>query len=183
MESNEEIISVVIFDKVKPNCQTEFENWQSRIILEIKNLEGFVSVSSKKLSETKNEYFTIFQFDSNKNLQRWLDSGTKKKYMLEVEAYTLSSPKVSFHKGLEIFFNKKEITLKESPFYKKVFLGIIAVYPLIIIVGKLFHWLIPNFEKLPFELGLFFEVIVISTLMTFPVMPTLTKWFGKWLFK
>lgn len=183
MKTNQNIVSVVVFDKVNSKYQTEFEDWQHRIISEIKKLNGFVSVSTKKLEGTNNEYFTIFQFDSNENLQSWLNSETLKRYLKEVEKYTLSTPKVSFHQGLEIFFDQKEAKSKQPPFYKKVLLGITAVYPLIIIIGKLFHWLIPGFGKLPFEVGLFFEVIVVSSLMTYPVMPTLTKWFGKWLFK
>jgi antibiotic biosynthesis monooxygenase (ABM) superfamily enzyme len=183
MKTNKNIVSVVVFDKVKPKYQTEFEDWQNRIISEIEKLKGFVSVSSKKLDAIENEYFTIFQFDSNENLQIWLDSETQKKYLQEVELYTLSSPKVSFHQGLEFFFAKNESIIKQPPFYKKVLMGIAAVYPLIIIVGKLFHWIIPGFEKIPFELALFFEVIVISSLMNYPVMPTLTKWLHRWLYK
>ena len=183
METNNNIVSVVVFDKVKPNYQTEFEDWQQRIISEIKKIEGFVSVSSKKIEGADNEYFTLFQFDSNENLQHWLNSETQKTYLKEAKAYTLSSPKVSLHQGLEFFFAKNESISKQPPFYKKVLMGIVAVYPLILIVGKLFHWLIPGFEKLPFELALFFEVIVISSLMNYPVMPTLTKWLHKWLYK
>ncbi len=72
---------------------------------------------------------------------------------------------------------------KQVPYYKRVIVGILAVYPLILIVGKLFHWFIPGFEKLPFEFGVFLEVILISALMTYPVMPLLNKWLAKWLHK
>lgn len=183
MKKNTNIVSVVVFDKVKPNYQDEFENWQNRIISEIQKFKGFVGVSSKKLEGVKNEHFTIFQFDSPQNLQHWLDSDTLRRYLVEAKQYTQSEPKISFHEGLEIFFSKKDVTQMQPAFYKKVLIGILAVYPLIIIVGKLLHWCIPGFEKLPFELRLFFEVIVISTLMTYPVMPMLSKWFHKWLYK
>lgn len=183
MEKNANIVSVVVFDKVKPDCLTAFEDWQNRINSKLKESKGFVSVSSKKLDDATNEYFTIYQFDSNETLQHWLDSDSKKKLLAEAKQYTLLEPKISLHQGLEIFFNKKETESTQPPFYKKVLIGIVAVYPLIIIVGKLTHWLIPGFGSLPFELGLFFEVIIISTLMTYPVMPLLTNWFHKWLFK
>ncbi len=183
MKNQREIVSVVVSDKIRLQYQTEFENWQERIISELEQFEGFISVSSKKLESPHNEYFTVFQFDSNQNLQKWLDSSVLKKYLFEAKQYTLLEPKISFHEGLELFFNKKEASLIQPPFYKKVLLGIMAVYPLILIVGKLFHRFIPGFSQLPFEAGLFFEVIVVSTLMTYPVMPTLSKWLRFWLFK
>ncbi len=183
MKAHDNIVSVVVSDKIKPDRQTDFENWQERIISELIKFDGFISVSPKKLEGVENEYFTLFQFDSNQNLQYWLDSDTLKKYLIEAEQYTVAPPKVSLHQGLEFFFAKKEPITKQPPFYKKVLMGIAAVYPLILIVGKLFHWIIPGFEKLPFELALFFEVIVISSLMNYPVMPTLTKWFHGWLYK
>ncbi len=183
METQRDIVSVVVSDKIKLNYQAEFENWQERIISDLRKFDGFISVSSKKIKGVENEYFTVFQFDSKENLQYWLNSEALKKYLKEVELYTMAPPKVSLHQGMEFFFDVKETIIKQPPFYKKVLMGIIAVYPLIIIIGKLFNWLIPGFEKLPFELALFFEVIVISSLMNYPVMPTLTKWFGTWLYK
>ncbi len=183
MKENPGIVSVVVFDRVKPGHRTAFEDWQDRVISEIRRVNGFVGVSSKRHEGVQNEYFTLFQFDSNQNLQHWLNSDTLKRYLREVGQYTESAPKVSLHQGLDIFFHKRGSTVRQPPFHKKVFLGIIAVYPLIIIVGKLFHWLVPGFGKLPFELGLFFEVIIISTLMTYPVMPGLTKWLRPWLYR
>lgn len=183
MKKNKNIVSVIVSDKVKLNHEISFENWQERIISELKNFEGFTSISTKKLAGNKNEYFTVFQFDSNENLQKWLDSDILSKYLKEVEKYTILPPKVSLYRGIEFFFDVKESITKQPPFYKKVLMGITAVYPLIIIIGRLFNWLIPGFEKLPFELALFLEVIVISSLMNYPVMPLLTKWFYKWLYK
>ncbi|MDY8135427.1 hypothetical protein [Aquimarina sp. 2201CG5-10] len=180
--AHDTIVSIVVTDKVQTNHLTEFENWQKRIISDLKKFDGFISVSTKKLDGIENEYITLFQFDSNKTLHNWLNSDTLNKYLKEVEQYTLSKPKISLHQGLEFFFNKDTLTI-QPPFYKKVIMGIAAVYPLIIVVGKLLHWIIPGFEKLPFELALFFEVIVISNLMNYPVMPMLTKWFHKWLYK
>ncbi len=183
MKKLNNIVSVVVSDKVKNNRQSDFENWQERIISEIRKFKGFISVSSKKIEDVENEYFTVFQFDSNQNLQHWIESDVLRKYLSEAEQYTEVPYRISRHQGLEFFFDKEKLMAKQPPFYKRVLIGIAAVYPLIISVGQLFHWIIPEFEELPFELALFFEVIVISSLMNYPVMPMLTKWLQGWLYK
>lgn len=173
------IVSVVILKSIKQNFQLKYEDWEKRIKKEIKNFEGFIAISNKKLEGLNNEYFTIFQFDTPDNLNKWKKSNTLKKYLDEMKQYTLSKSKISQHEGLEIFFNESQTTT--TPSYKKVVIRIIAVYPLIIAVGKLYHKFNPWEENIPFELGLFFQVIVISILMTYPVMPILTRVFRKWL--
>ncbi|MEH6535318.1 MAG: hypothetical protein V7719_02920 [Psychroserpens sp.] len=179
--SSPEIVSIVVFNSIKENFQLEYENWQSRIGEKIKEFNGFIGISNKKLEGITNEYFTIFQFDTSYNLSKWQNSDILKEYLNELKQYSISESKVSQHDGLEIFFGKTETATQSTPFYKKVVLGVIAVYPLIIVVGKLYDWLNPWAEKIPFEIGLFFQVIVISALMTYPVMPTLAKILHKWL--
>ncbi|MGY0398419.1 MAG: hypothetical protein ACWIPH_00440 [Ostreibacterium sp.] len=178
------IISIVIIHRIKAHFQLEYENWQSRIGKEIKEFEGFIGISDKKLYPIEgadNEYITVFQFDTAYHLSKWQNSDILLEYLNELKQYTVSESKITLHEGLEIFFDEKEKTKYSPPFYKKVSLGVIAVYPLIILVNKLYSWLNPWPEIIPFEIGLFFQVIIISVLMTYPVMPILTKVLHKWL--
>lgn len=177
------IVSIVIINRIKTNFQLEYESWQNRIEKEIKKFEGFIGISDKKLEGTNNEYFTLFQFDTTANLNKWQNSEILLEYLNELKQYTISESKVTLHQGLEIFFHKDETTKYQTPFYKKVMIGVIAVYPLIILVSKLYDWLNPWAEIIPFDVGLFFQVIVVSTLLTYPVMPFLTKMLHKWLTK
>ncbi len=176
-----EIVSIMVYNRIKTEHQKEYEDWQKRINKELEKHNGFIGISSKQLSETKGEYFTIFQFDSQENLNKWQATDTLKIYLDELKNYTEIDSKVSQHEGLEIFFGEKEEDGMNTPFYKKVILGVIAVYPLIILIDRLYYWLVPGAENIPFELGLFFQVIVISTLMTYPMMPLLGKLLKKWL--
>ena len=175
------IISIVIINRIKTDFQSQYENWQNRIGIEIKKFEGFIGLSNKKLEGSTNEYITVFQFDTTDNLNAWQNSDILSTFLTELKQYTVSESKITLHEGLEIFFDKNERTEHAIPFYKKVFLGVIAVYPLIIGVGKLYNYLNPWADSIPFEIGLFFQVIIISMLMTYPVMPLLSKVFHKWL--
>ena len=179
--SSPEIVSIVVFNSIKDNYQLEYENWQNRIGENIKEFDGFIGISNKKLAGANNEYFTIFQFDSSKNINRWQNSDILNEYLNELKDYSTAESKVSQHEGLEIFFDKTDVTKQSPPFYKKVIIAVIAVYPLIIFIGRLYNWLNPWAEIIPFEIGLLFQVIIVSALMTYPVMPALAKLFNKWL--
>ncbi|MEP1095185.1 MAG: hypothetical protein ABJG78_08755 [Cyclobacteriaceae bacterium] len=167
---------MVIFEKVDPLRILEFEDWQRRINSTNANFPGFVAVSSKKLETTENEYCTVVQFDTPENLKRLLDSNELKTLLNEVTSYLVDKPKISHHEGLDIFFDKQSRN-RNHPYYKKVILGIIAVYPLIIGVSTLYSKIIPGYGDFPFPVALFLEVIVVSALMTWPVMPFLSKVF------
>ncbi len=58
-------------------------------------------------------------------------------------------------------------------------MGILAVYPLILITNIIIG---PLLEDLPQLLGLFISVVAISALLTYPVMPLLTRLLGFWLY-
>ena len=174
------MVSMVIFEKVDPRRILEFEAWQKRINSTNANFPGFVGVSSKKLETGENEYSTVVQFDTPENLKRMLDSSELETLLNEATSYLIDKPKISHHEGLDIFFDKPRNT-GNPPYYKKVILGIIAVYPLIVLVSILYSMSVARFVNLPFEIALFLQVIVVSALMTWPVMPLLSRLLRKWL--
>ncbi len=79
------VVSVVILNCIKQNFQLEYEDWEKRIGKEIKYFEGFIAISNKKLEGVNNEYFTIFQFDTPYNLNKWQNSNTLKRFLNEMK--------------------------------------------------------------------------------------------------
>jgi antibiotic biosynthesis monooxygenase (ABM) superfamily enzyme len=60
-----------------------------------------------------------------------------------------------------------------------VIVGTMAVYPLILLVNQLAG---PFIGTLPDKLSLLISVVLVSALLTWPVMPWLTKLLGFWLY-
>ncbi|PSN11398.1 antibiotic biosynthesis monooxygenase, partial [filamentous cyanobacterium CCT1] len=63
--------------------------------------------------------------------------------------------------------------------YKQVVLGVLAVYPLILLANTLLG---PLLVGLPPLLALLISVIFVSALLTYPVLPWLSKGLGFWLY-
>ena len=60
-----------------------------------------------------------------------------------------------------------------------VIVSTLVVYPLILIINALLG---PLLNRLPFFLGLLISMIILSGLMTYPVMPWVTRALGFWLY-
>ena len=60
-----------------------------------------------------------------------------------------------------------------------VIIGTLVVYSLILIVNLLFGRFL---NKLPFLAGLFISVLIVSGLMTYPVLPWVTGLLDFWLY-
>ena len=84
--------------------------------------------------------------------------------------------------GLELWFTLPKSNLenlKEPLYHKQVIIGVITVYPLILLSNLL---LTPFLQGLPALISLLISVIFVSALLTYPVMPYLTKILAFWLY-
>lgn len=71
----------------------------------------------------------------------------------------------------------------QSPVYwKQVLITTLAVYPLLIAAGWFLKLIFPMEELKP-EIAIFFTVVVVASLMVFPVMPFIMKYVGAWMHK
>ncbi len=83
--------------------------------------------------------------------------------------------------GLELWFDRPNISqrLKEPPFWKQVVIGIICVYPLILLLS----WaLAPVTGGFPSSIALLLNVVILSAMLTYPVMPWVTRRLRPWLY-
>jgi len=69
--------------------------------------------------------------------------------------------------------------VNEPPFWKCVIIGVICVYPLILLLRLA---LAPVTGGLPWGVALLPNVIVLSTLLTYPVIPWVTRLLRPWLY-
>ena len=75
---------------------------------------------------------------------------------------------------------EKENIAPKPPFWKQVFVTIITVYPLILGAELFLNFLFPMHLLEP-KISIFFIVVIVATLMVYPVMPFVNKLLGNWL--
>lgn len=174
-------VTAIITDYVQLDKLTEYKNWQKRISEASSKQDGFISSEViAPREERPNEYTIILRFASLEKLRGWYNSEIAKQLLEELKQLVSQHSNRQYVEGLEMFL-LPELT-KAIPYHKRVMIGVIAVYPLILIVNTLLE-LLPIMRTLSFPTFLFFSVIFVSMLMTYPVMPMLNKVLSKWLYK
>ncbi len=169
-------------DRVRPDKVNEYEAWSTSIHREIKKFPGFLSVDVIRPDDSSHlEYITLVKFDSCENLKRWRDSPIMAERLGKLPDLLVGDPHAQECVGLELWFDRPSVSrrLKEPPFWKQVIVGVVCVYPLVLLL----RWALgPVTGGFPWAIALLINVIILSALLTYPVMPWVTRLLRPWLY-
>ncbi len=178
-----EPITLIISKVVKPNRIQEYEDWQKGINQVVTGFDGFLDVNVIRPGDHIHpEYVIIVRFDTYDHLKQWQESTVCQEWVAKSRDLIVGEPNRQQASGLELWFTLPANAPQRPPqpaYYKMVIVSTLVVYPLILIINALFG---PLLNRLPFLLGLLISVIILSGLMTYPVMPWMTRALGFWLY-
>ena len=176
-------ITLVISEVVEPYLIEEYETWTKGINQSAKQFEGFMGVEIIRPRDHQYpEYVVIVKFDNYAHCKHWLTSPVYQQWMQRSEEFISQRSQQHQQNGLELWFSLPKSTSvnpPEPPYYKQVIIGVITVYPLILLSNLL---VAPLLQGLPALLSLLISVTFISALLSYPVMPYITKILAFWLY-
>ena len=177
------IATNIISEIVKPGHQEDFEAWSKQINQVVSEQPGFISLDIlRPRDKSILEYIIIVRFEDSANLNSWLTSETFKVIFKKATPFLVSSQSQQQSHGIEQWFELPEHQVpqvKKPAFYKLVIIGVLAVYPLVLLGNFLLN---PFTENLHYLLSILISVIFISVLLTNPVMPLISKILSPWLY-
>jgi antibiotic biosynthesis monooxygenase (ABM) superfamily enzyme len=127
------------------------------------------------------EYHILFSFADPKSLRAWLDSDERRRWLARVGELIEADRGLQQLTGLETWFQlpgSNVPTMKPPTRWKMWLVSIIAVYPLVVAFQAL---VVPRMVGLPLPLRALTFPLVLLTLMTFVVMPVVTRLLRRWL--
>jgi antibiotic biosynthesis monooxygenase (ABM) superfamily enzyme len=176
-------ITLVISEVVEPYLIEEYETWTKGINQSAQQFEGFMGVEIIRPRDHQYpEYVVIVKFDNYAHCKNWLASPVYQQWMQRSEEFISQRSQQHQQNGLELWFSlpkSKSVNPPEPPYYKQVIIGVITVYPLILLSNLL---VAPLLQGLPALLSLLISVTFISALLSYPVMPYITKILAFWLY-
>ena len=178
----QEPVTVVVKRVVKSGKEGDFETWLKGATEDLKKFQGYrdITLIRPQTGSAKLEYVLVIRFDNYKDLDVWENSEIRNEWMRRAKVFTenLDNQRIT---GLEYWFSIPEIPKTHvPPRYKMAIVTIIAIFPLSTLIGT---YVVPYLAWMNSYLrGLVVTVILVS-LMTYVIMPYMTKWFSKWLFK
>ena len=166
--------------RVKPGREADFESWARGIVAAARQFPGHLGASVLDTPGSR-EYHILFSFADRKSLRAWLDSAERRYWLARVEELLETDRGLQQLTGLETWFKlpgSNVPTMKPPPRWKMWLVSLVAVYPLVLAFQAS---VVPRMARLPLPLRALLFPLVLLTLMTFVVMPMVTRLLRRWL--
>jgi antibiotic biosynthesis monooxygenase (ABM) superfamily enzyme len=174
-------VTAVASRRVKQGREQEFEEWASGILAAANEAPGYLGSEVLRPSDNEDddEYKIVFRFDHASNLRAWEVSDERHRWLRRAEPL-VHEEKVHVLTGLETWFTLPTKPGEPAPpRYKMVIVSWLAIFPIVTLIFSVFgQWL----NLLPMLLRTLVFTAVMVTLMTYVVMPRMTRLFSFWLY-
>jgi antibiotic biosynthesis monooxygenase (ABM) superfamily enzyme len=174
-------VTVVVTRRVKSGYESQYENWLKRLLEEAKSMKGYIGAVVQKPAPGTAEYTSVFRFDNVENLRKFEESEIRTRYLREVVDYVEADAIWKKFSGLEFWFSPPKGSIVPQPSrFRMALVMIVVVYGLVISIGQLVAMLVG--DVIPSYVRLFITISIEIFLMTFILMPRLTKLLAKWIY-
>jgi uncharacterized protein len=180
-----EPVTVLIRRWVRPGCEAEYEAWLQRLQAEARALHGYLGVTTQRPAPTgPREYVSAVRFDSMASLRAFETSEMRARYLREVAPLVEADAVWAELTGLEFWFSAPAGTVVPQPSRPRMALVMVAVvFTLVLLIGNGVNTL---FAALPFAtpypLRLLITITIEVVLMTWWVMPWITRRLASWIY-
>lgn len=177
MQQEDRRITVVVTRNVFPGRERDYEEWGRRVVS-----------ASARYGATGHTFLTpdagaprrvlIAQFPDEARVRAWDDSEERDRLVREAAEFsTMDIQRIS---GLEAWFTLPgKQAIVPPPRWKQLLVTLVGAYPLVVLVSA---FIMPQLQGWPLLLRSAVLPVVLLTLMTYVVMPTLTQFFRGWLY-
>ena len=179
--STDQHVTAVITHRVKTGRQEGYETWIKGISAAAREFEGHLGVSIlRPQPDATPDYVIVLQFDACDHLTAWLRSDIRKSWIERVQPLIQEQETVQILSGLESWFQLPKQPVHTAPKrYKQAILVWVGVMMVSLGVSPL---VTPLLSALPWLLKVAVNVAITVVLLSYVIMPRLTRWFKGWLF-
>jgi uncharacterized protein len=174
-------VTTTVARRVRPGHEAFYERFLEGIIAAASQFPGHLGVEVlRPQSAATGEYRTVYRFDTTEHLRAWLDSDEHAAWLERAEPHVIGPMRTSFVTGLETWFTLPgQPGAAPPPPCKMALLTWITIFPLITAIVAITG---PLLEKLPLAVRLGITTGIAVPLMTWVVMPRVTRLLRGWLY-
>ncbi len=175
-------VTTVVRRHVRPECRAAYEGWLRRLLADADGLPGYLGadIHPPRADDDQATYTSVFRFATLEQLRSFERSELWRRYLDEVADYVEADAVWDTHTGLELWFSPPTGTIVSQPvrWRMAVILGTV-VYVLVLIFGAVADVTIGNLAP-PLRLAI--VIAVEMTLMTYLILPWVTRRLARWIF-
>jgi uncharacterized protein len=173
-------VTTTVTRRVKPGHEAFYDQFLEGIIAAARRFPGHLGVEVfRPPSATAGEYRTVYRFDTAEHLHDWLDSDEHAAWLERAEPHVVGPLRRSFVTGLETWFTLPGLPRAAPPPYKMALVTWLTIFPLISAIVAVIG---PLLEDLPLVLRTAITTAIAVPLMTWAVMPRVTRLLREWLY-
>lgn len=181
MANTSEGVTVVVTRRVKAGRAHDYEAWLQRLIGASGELPGFLGATIQRPPAGGREYTSVFRFDTVEHLREFERSELRRRALADVVALVEADATWNELTGLEFWFSPPPGTLVPQPSrFRMALIMIAVVYALVLSIGSLVALLLAD---APMPLRLLVTIVIEVFLMTYVLMPRITRTFARWIYR
>jgi uncharacterized protein len=174
-------VTTTVTRRVKPGHEPFYDQFLAGINAAASQFPGHLGVEVfRPESATAGDYRIVYRFDNGEHLRAWLDSDERAAWLERAEPHVIGPTRTRFVTGLETWFTLPDRPgAPPPPPYKMALLTWLTIFPLITLVVIALD---PLLEKLDLVPRLAVTTAVTVPIMTWLVMPRITRLLRSWLY-
>ncbi|MEV7454165.1 MULTISPECIES: antibiotic biosynthesis monooxygenase [Streptomyces] len=173
-------VTLVISWAVQRGREEEFEELTHEIAERAREFCGHDGVTWLRPHGSQTVYHSVLRFTDEDRLMEWVQLPERQDWLRRVHEIahevSTSPPQTT---GTETWFSLPEQPVKAPPKWKATLMTMLGAYP----VSLLINWLLsPHLGSWPLPLRALAFPVVAAPLLTFLIMPRLSRLFRNWLY-
>lgn len=174
-------VTVIVSRRVKKADTQAFEQLCNDMTERASHFDGYISTAIlRPINADDPEYRVIFKFIDKQTLAKWEASEQRAEILKDIESLLVEPGEREEISGLVSWFSlPSKNPLTPPPRYKMTMISWLALYPAVTLIFWTFEpWLI----QIPLFLRTLLVTLVVILLMSYWLMPFMTKCFAFWLY-
>ncbi|MCZ6803437.1 MAG: antibiotic biosynthesis monooxygenase [Proteobacteria bacterium] len=172
-------VTIIVKHRPKPDRIEDFEKIMSGTTKDAMTFKGHLGANILRPSRTGDSYRIVFKFDSMRNYLAWEGSEIRQQWLVRYAEVSLDEHEQEILSGLETWFTLPgEEALVPPPKHKMMIIIWLSIFPLSLL---LYYCLNPYLSDLHNITQMAITSLILVMLMTYVVMPLMSKLFHRWL--
>jgi len=175
-------VSAVISTRIKPGQEAAYRAWEQRIATAQSKAKGFQGYRFEPpVPGVQEDWLAILRFDTEANLQAWLDSPERRKLLEEAKPFTEEFHARIARTGFDQWFPMPTGDAAPPAIWKQNMLVLLMLYPVVFLFGVYVqNPYLTGRAALPFAVALFIGNVVSVIILNY-LVPWTSNQFSWWL--
>ena len=181
MTDRKDLPTVVIVRRVKPGCEAEFVAWTEGFTAALASFPGCVQCRAlPPVPGAQPEWVFVFAFQTPQDLRAWIGSEVRRDWLARADALVERYGQAQVSSGIEQLFSLLPPDVAPPPPVWKVAVTVLlGLYPASVLNQA---FLAPLLQPLPLPVRALVSTVVVVAVMTWGVMPLVTRLLKPWLY-